>query len=280
MVTGRLEGKVALITGAARGQGRSHAVRMAQEGADIIAVDICADIGSVTAYGLATESDLDETAELVQDLGRRIVTSRTDVRDLKALSRAIGAGVETLGRLDTVVANAGIFSFSMQTHTLEAQAWQDITDVNLTGVFNTVKVAIPHIMASGDGGSIVLISSLAGTKGLENLAAYTAAKHGLAGLMKVLVNEYGRHRIRVNTINPNTIGTKMIQNESTYKLFRPDLAQPSLEDAESAFAGLNPFNIPFIDPVHVSNAVVFLASDEALYVSGAQLPVDAGAGAA
>jgi SDR family mycofactocin-dependent oxidoreductase len=279
-MTGRLEGLVALITGAARGQGRSHAVRMAQEGADIIAVDICADIDSVTAYGLATEDDLDETARLVRQLGRRIVTSRADVRDVDALSHAVDSGVQALGRLDTVVANAGIFSFSMQTHNLEAQAWQDITDVNLTGVFNTVKVALPHIMASGDGGSIILISSLAGTKGLANLAAYTAAKHGLAGLMKVLVNEYGRHRIRVNTINPNTIGTSMIQNESTYKLFRPDLTQPSLEDAAPAFAGLNPFNITFIDPVHVSNAVVFLASDEALYVSGAQLPVDAGAGAA
>lgn len=276
-MAGRLEGKVAFITGAARGQGRSHAVRMAQEGADIIATDICADIKTVTAYGLATESDLDETVRQVEAAGRRIVARKADVRDIDRLCQAVEEGVEKLGRLDIVVANAGIFSHSLETHQLDEQSWADVTDVNLSGVFHTVKAAIPHVLRTGEGGSVILISSLAGTKGLASLAAYTAAKHGVVGLMKVLANEYGKYGIRVNTIHPNAIGTEMVQNETLYKIFRPDLEHPTLEDALPAFAGMNPFQIPFIDAAHVSNAVVFLASDEALYVSGAQLPVDAAA---
>lgn len=276
-MAGRLEGKVAFITGAARGQGRSHAVRMAQEGADIIATDICADIKTVTAYGLATESDLDETVRQVEAAGRRIVARKADVRDIDRLCQAVEEGVEKLGRLDIVVANAGIFSHSLETHQLDEQSWADVTDVNLSGVFHTVKAAIPHVLRTGEGGSVILISSLAGTKGLASLAAYTAAKHGVVGLMKVLANEYGKYGIRVNTIHPNAIGTEMVQNETLYKIFRPDLEHPTLEDALPAFAGMNPFQIPFIDAGHVSNAVVFLASDEALYVSGAQLPVDAAA---
>jgi SDR family mycofactocin-dependent oxidoreductase len=276
-MSGRLEGKVALITGAARGQGRSHAVRMAQEGADIIATDICADIPTVTAYELATASDLAETVRQVEALDRRIVASTVDVRDPEHLARVVGEGVESLGRLDVVVANAGIFSHSAVSHELDHQAWLDVTDVNLTGVFSTVQAAMPHVLRTGPGGSVILISSLAGTKGLASLAAYTAAKHGVVGLMKVLANEYGRYGVRVNTVNPNTIGTEMIQNETVYRLFRPDLDRPTAEDAKPAFASMNAFGVPFIDPVHVSNAVVFLASDEAMYVSGAQLPVDAAA---
>jgi SDR family mycofactocin-dependent oxidoreductase len=274
---GRMDGKVAFITGAARGQGRSHAVRMAAEGADIIATDLCADIKTVTAYDLATEADLAETVRQVEALDRRIVASTADVRDLDGLTRAVEDGVDALGRLDVVVANAGIFSYGGETHQVEYEAWADITDVNLTGVFCTVKAAMPHVLRTGEGGSVILVSSMAGTKGLTNLAAYTAAKHGLAGLMKVMANEYGRYGIRVNSVHPNTIATDMIQNEATYRLFRPDLDHPTRADAEPAFAGLNSFGVPFIDPVHVSNAVVFLASDESLYVSGAQLPVDAAA---
>jgi SDR family mycofactocin-dependent oxidoreductase len=279
-MAGRLEGKVAFITGAARGQGRSHAVRMAEEGADIIAVDICEDIDTVTAYGLATEADLEETVKLVESLDRRIVAEKADVRDIEALSAAVERGVAELGRLDTVVANAGIFSHAPDTHAYGEQPWADVIDVNLTGVWHAVKAAMPHMLAAGNGGSLVLISSLAGTKGLASLGSYTAAKHGVVGLMKVLANEYGAHGIRVNTIHPNAIATTMVQNETLYKLFRPELEHPTLEDALPAFAGMNPFRIPFIDPVHVSNAVVFLASDESLYVSGAQLPVDAAAAVA
>ncbi|QVQ52803.1 mycofactocin-coupled SDR family oxidoreductase [Spiractinospora alimapuensis] len=275
---GRVERKVAFITGAARGQGRSHAVRLAQEGADIIAVDNCADVASVTPfYAGATEEDLAETKRQVEALGRRVFTAKADVRDIDALQQAVDDGVAELGRLDIVVANAGIFTFGTETHKVDEQSWQDLMDINITGVWHTTKVATPHLRATGAGGSVILISSLAGFKGLANVAAYTTTKHGIVGLMKVLANELGAHGIRVNNIHPNAIDTDMVKNEATYKLFRPDLEKPTLEDAEPSFAGLNPFGIGFIDPVDVSNAVLFLASDEARYVSGAQLPVDAAA---
>ena len=276
-MTGRLKGKVAFITGAARGQGRAHAVRLAEEGADIIATDICSNIKTVTAYDLATEADLAETVRLVEATGQRIVAEKADVRDIDALTQAVERGVDELGRLDTVVANAGIFSHALESHNYDEQAWMDVIDVNQTGVWHTVKAAMPHILATGEGGSLILISSLAGSKGLASLASYTAAKHGVVGLMKVLANEYGQYGIRVNTIHPNAIATEMVQNETLYRIFRPDLEKPTLEDALPAFAGMNPFKVPFIDSVHVSHAVVFLASDESLYVSGAQLPVDAAA---
>ncbi|MFW3168878.1 mycofactocin-coupled SDR family oxidoreductase [Geodermatophilus sp. CPCC 206100] len=275
---GRVEGKVAFITGAARGQGRSHAVRLAQEGADIIAVDLCAEVDSVTPfYAGATEEDLAETVRQVEALDRRIVAQVADVRDIDGLTAAVEAGVAQLGRLDAVVANAGIFTFGTATHLVPEQSWQDLMDINITGVWHTIKAATPHLLASGPGGSVTIISSLAGFKGLANVAAYTTTKHGVVGLMKVLANEFGPHGIRVNTIHPNAIETDMVTNETTYKLFRPDLDHPTREDAEPSFAGLNPFGIPFIEPVHVSHAVLFLASDEARYVSGTQLSVDAGA---
>jgi SDR family mycofactocin-dependent oxidoreductase len=218
-MAGRLEGKVAFITGAARGQGRAHAVRMAEEGADIIATDICSNIKTVDAYDLATEADLAETVRLVEATGRRIHAEKADVRDIDALTQAVENGVEKLGRLDTVVANAGIFSFHPETHHYDEQAWMDVIDVNQTGVWHTVKAAMPHVLATGEGGSLILISSLAGTKGLASLASYTAAKHGVVGLMKVLANEYGQFGIRVNTIHPNAIATEMVQNETLYKIF-------------------------------------------------------------
>lgn len=277
----RLEGKVAFITGAARGQGRSHAVRLAEEGADIIAVDLCGEVDSVRPfYPGTTREELDETVRQVEALDRRIVAAQADVRDANALQRALDDGVARLGRLDTVVANAGIFTFGHNTDEIPEQAWQDLMDINLTGVWHTCQAAIPHLREGGRGGSIVIISSLAGFKGLGNVAAYTATKHGIVGLMKVLANELGPQRIRVNTIHPNAVDTPMIRNERTYKLFRPDLESPTVEDAEPAFAGLNPMGETFIDPVYVSHAVLFLASDESLYVSGAQLPVDAAAAVA
>lgn len=278
-MAGRVEGKVVLITGAARGQGRAHAVRLAQEGADIIAVDIAAPIDSVTPafYEAATPEDLAETVRQVEALDRRIVAKQADVRDIEGLTKAVDEGVAELGRLDSVVANAGIFTFGTETHKVSEQSWQDLIDINLTGVWHTVKAATPHLLEAGAGGSVTIISSLAGFKGLANVAAYTATKHGIVGLMKVLANELGQHGIRVNTIHPNAIDTQMVKNETTYKLFRPDLEHPTLEDAEPAFGGLNPFGIGFIDPVYVSHAVLFLTSDEARYISGTQLSVDAGA---
>lgn len=281
-MAGRVDGKVVLITGAARGQGRSHAVRLAQEGADIIAVDLCAPVESVTPefYEAATPEDLAETVRQVEALDRRIVAKQADVRDVDALRSAVDEGVAELGRLDAVVANAGIFTFGTETHKVPEQSWQDLMDVNLTGVWHTVKVSTEHLVNTGRGGSVTLISSLAGFKGLANVAAYTTTKHGLVGLMKVLANELGPHGIRVNTIHPNAVDTPMVTNKAAYGLFRPDLDDPKREDAEPAFGSLNPFGLPFIDPVYISHALLFLTSDEAMYISGTQLAVDAGASVA
>ena len=274
---GNLEGKVAFITGAARGQGRSHALRLAREGADIIAVDLCAPVESVTGfYPPATPEDLKETVRQVEALDRRIVAVEADVRDIDAMTQAVNEGVAQLGRLDIVVANAGIFTFGQDTHKVDEQSWQELMDINVTGVWHTYKAAAEHLIASGPGGSVIIISSLAGFKGLANVAAYTTTKHAVVGLMKVLANELGPLGIRVNTIHPNSVDTPMVKNKRTYQLFRPDLEDPQPEDAEPAFAGLNPMAKAWIEPEHVSNAVAWLASDQSYYVSGGQIPVDAG----
>lgn len=277
-MAGRLEGKVAFITGAARGQGRSHAVRLAQEGADIIAVDLCAPVESLEGfYDLPGEDELEETVREVEALDRRIVARTADVRDLEALRAVVDEGAAQLGSVDVVVANAGIFTFGEETHKVTDRSWADIQDINLTGVWHTYAAAAEHLIAAGAGGSVIIISSLAGFKGLANVAAYTTAKHGIVGLMKVLANELGPHGIRVNAIHPNSIDTPMVKNARTYGLFRPDLEEPQAQDAEPAFAGLNPFGKAWIEPIHVSNAVLWLASDESYYVSGGQIPVDGGA---
>lgn len=276
--TAPLTGKVALITGAARGQGRSHALRLARDGAAIIAVDLCEPIGSLEGfYDLATPEDLDETVRQVEAAGGRIHAARVDVRDIDALTAAVDAGVAELGSLDVVVANAGIFTFGEATHEVSADAWRELMDVNVTGVWHTYKAAAPHLLAAGDGGSVIIIASLAGFKGLANVAAYTTTKHAIVGLMKVLANELGPHGIRVNTVHPNSIDTDMVKNTRTYKLFRPDLDDPRAEDAEAAFAGLNPMGKAWIEPEHVSNVVAWLAGPESYYVSGGQIPVDGGA---
>ncbi|MBB0990229.1 SDR family mycofactocin-dependent oxidoreductase [Dietzia maris] len=278
---GTLEGKVAFITGAARGQGRTHALRLARDGADIIAVDLCGPVESVKGfYDMPTSEDLDETVRLVKETGRRIVAREVDVRDLDALTKAVDEGVAELGSLNIIVANAGIFTFGQDTHKVPQTAWHDIQDINLTGVWHTYAAGAEHLIGAGKGGSVIIISSLAGFKGLANVAAYTSAKHGIVGLMKVLANELGPHGIRVNTIHPNSIDTEMVKNQAAYKLFRPELDEPTAEDAEPAFASLNPMDKAWIEPEHVSNAVAWLASDEAYYVSGAQLPVDGGASVA
>ena len=274
---GALDGKVAFITGAARGQGRSHAVRLAQDGADIIAIDLCAGVDSVENYPPATADDLAETVRQVEALDRRIVAAQADVRDIAGLTRAVDDGVAQLGRVDIIVANAGMFSFGSDTEQLEEQSWQDLIDINMTGVWHTYKAAAKHLIAAGPGGSVIIISSLAGCKGLANTAAYTTTKHGVVGLMRVLANELGPRGIRVNTIHPNSIDTPMVKNTNTYKLFRPDLDDPKAEDAEPAFAGMSPMGKAWIEPIHVSNAVAWLASDQSYYVTGGQIPVDGGA---
>jgi (+)-trans-carveol dehydrogenase len=271
----RLEGKVAFVTGAARGQGRSHAIGLAEEGADVIAIDIASQIETVP-YPMATPEDLEQTVKEVEACGRRIVARRADVRDYDALRAALDDGVAQLGRLDIVAANAGIASYG-RAEDLAEETWQDMIDVNLTGVWHTCKAAIPHLRASG-GGSIVITSSTAGLKGLQNLAHYVSAKHGLVGLMRTLANELAPDLIRVNTVHPTSVDTPMVHNQATYRLFLPDHpGEISREEAAAAFQAIQALPVPWLEPRDVTNAVLYLASDEARYVTGVTFPVDAGA---
>jgi (+)-trans-carveol dehydrogenase len=268
----RLEEKVAFVTGAARGQGRSHAVRLAEEGADIVAVDIASQIDTVP-FPMRTPDDLAETVEEVEALDRRIVATEADVRDYYALKAALDDGV---GRLDIVVANAGIVSIGT-VEELPEQTWRDMIDVNLTGAWHTVKAAIPHLRAAG-AGSIVITSSGAGLKGQANTGHYVAAKHGVVGLMRTLANELAPDMVGVNTVNPGSVDTDMIQNQATYHLFMPDhdAGQITRDEVAPAFQTLNALPVPWMEPIDISTAVLFLASDEARYITGVTLPVDAG----
>jgi (+)-trans-carveol dehydrogenase len=273
---GLVDGKVALVTGAARGQGRSHAVRLAAEGADVIAVDICADSLETLSYSLATEDDLDATVREVEATGRRAVKAIADVRSLAELQRAVEAGLAELGRIDIVCANAGIGTWAVSWEMTEQQ-WAEMVDINLTGVFNTVRAALPSMVERGEGGSLVLTSSTAGLRAYPNTAHYTAAKHGVIGLMKVLAQECGPHRIRVNAVCPTTVRTPLVINDSTFELFAPDVENPTEDDVREAFEGLNILpEVAWIEPGDVSDAVLFLCSDAAKYITGVALPIDAG----
>ena len=272
---GRVQGKVAFITGAARSQGRSHAVRLAQEGADIIAVDVPGAVPSLSAYPVATAEDLAETVRQVEALDRRVVAHEADVRDAAALKAALDDGVAQLGGLDIVVANAGIYQVSPAL-ALDDAAWQEMIAINLTGVWNTVKAALPHLI-DGGGGSVVLTSSVLGLKGGANGVHYSTAKHGVVGIMRSVALEFAPHRIRVNSIHPTLVNTIMIQNDEVYALFDPANPHPSRESAAPVFQTINALPVPWVEPADISNAVLFLASDEARYITGVTLPVDAGA---
>jgi SDR family mycofactocin-dependent oxidoreductase len=265
-MAGRVAGKVAFITGAARGQGRSHAIRLAEEGADIIAVDICRDYGTVP-YAMATEADLAETVKAVEALDRRIVATQADVRDAAALKAAVDDGVAQLGRLDIVSANAGICTVQSWDEVTPA-VWQDTLDTNLTGVWNTMVVSVPHLIAAG-GGSIICTSSTAGIKGLPYLAPYVAAKHGVVGIARTMANELAIHKIRVNTVHPTGVDTPMGNGLAGLEpLINRD---PNLGPIY-----MNTLPVETVDPRDISNAVLFLASDEARYVTGLEFTVDAG----
>jgi SDR family mycofactocin-dependent oxidoreductase len=271
---GRLAGKVAFITGAARGQGRSHALRLAEEGADIIAVDLCAQVGSVE-YPMATPEDLEQTVKLIEDTDRRIVAHRADVRDAAALQAALDDGVAQLGRVDIVLANAGIMPVTGAAGR-ERSAWIDAIDIMLTGVFNTIEAAVPTMIAQGAGGSIVITSSTAGLKAMSRtratatpgLLGYTAAKHGVVGLMRSYANALAEHSIRVNTVHPTGCNTPMVANEAfgVWIGENPDMVG-NLQ---------NLLPVQLVEAIDVSNAIAWLASDEARYVTGVTLPVDAG----
>jgi SDR family mycofactocin-dependent oxidoreductase len=274
-VTERVQGKVAFITGAARGQGRSHAVRLAQEGADIIGVDICQPIDDVV-YPASTPADLAETADLVEATGRRIVTAQVDVRDYESLKAAVDDGVDQLGRLDIVVANAGIGNAGNKLHKIREHIWRDMIDINLTGVWKSVKAAVPHLLSGKRGGSIILTSSVGGMKALPHTGHYIAAKHGVVGLMRTFAVELGQYSIRVNSVHPTQVNTPMAMNDATFRLFAPHKEHPGPEDFAPVSQMMHTLPVPWVEPEDISNAVLFFASDESRYVTGVQLPVDAG----
>ncbi|MFC4945960.1 mycofactocin-coupled SDR family oxidoreductase [Pseudonocardia sp. GCM10023141] len=259
----RLQGKVALVSGAARGQGRAHAVRLAEEGADIIAFDVCRQLDTVP-YPLATPEDLQETVALVEKLDRRIIARTADVRDDAAVRAVVADGVAELGRLDVVIANAGIATFAENTWSLTDAAWDEMIGVNLTGVFRTVRAAIPAMIEAGNGGSIVITSSTAGLKGMGHIAHYSAAKHGVVGLARTLAIELAPHSIRVNTVHPTGVNTPMVVNEQTGAFL----------DGNTGLQNLLP--VSMVEAADVANAVLWLTSDEGRYITGVSLPVDAG----
>ena len=277
--TGRVAGKVALVTGAARGQGRAHCLRLAQEGADVVAVDLCGPVPG-TDYPPATEADLAETADLVRAAGRRAVTRVADVRDDAALRTAVDAAVAELGRLDVVVANAGVVVAAPAEH-LPADAWRTVVDTNLTGVWHTVSAALPHLLdrppgATGPASVVVTSSANGGLKAPPHLAAYAASKFGVVGLVRSLAHELGPRGVRVNAVHPTAVSTPMIHNEATYRLFAPEAERPGPDEVAPVFARFHSLPVPWIEPVDVSNAVLWLASEESRYVTGVSLPVDAG----
>ena len=275
-MAGRVEGKVAFITGAARGQGRAHAVRLAQEGADIIAVDICKKIDTVDLIAASAPEDLAETADLVKGHNRRIVTAEVDVRDYDALKAAVDSGVEQLGRLDIIVANAGIGNGGQTLDKTSEADWTAMIDINLGGVWKSVKAGVPHILAGGRGGSIILTSSVGGLKAYPHTGHYVAAKHGVVGLMRTFAVELGAQNIRVNSVHPTNVNTPLFMNDGTMKLFRPDLENPGPDDMKVVGQLMHTLPIGWVEPEDISNAVLFLASDEARYITGVTLPIDGG----
>lgn len=268
---GDLDNTVALVTGAARGQGRSHAVALATEGADVIAVDLCADVGSIP-YPLGTKAELDETVDLVRATGRRAAAIVADVRDLDSLRSGVQAGIEELGDLDIVVANAGVVAIGVKDP-LDEQLYRDIVDTNLNGVWHTIAATVPSIIRKGRGGSIILISSAQGLVGRGGdgsaaMFAYAAAKHGVVGLMRSAANAYADHHIRVNSVHPTGVPTPMVINEHIARLLQ--------ENPNSASLSGNLLPVPYVEVEDVSNAVVWLAGSKSRYVTGTTLPVDAG----
>jgi SDR family mycofactocin-dependent oxidoreductase len=283
----RVEGKVALVTGAARGQGRSHAVRLAEEGADIIACDICGDIDGI-GYPLGSEDELDETVRMIEALDRRVVARKADVRDFAALQGVVDEGVAELGRLDVVVANAGIVDQGPRTWELSEESYQAQTDVLLKGVWNTYRATVPRLIDQGAGGSIIATASMVSIKAQPHISLYAASKAGVVAMSDSLANEVGQYGIRVNTVHPSAVNTDLIwRNEGLQKLFRPDLDRlPTREEFAVPASGVHllcdpnggwPHAIPWVEAHDISNAVLWLASDEARYVTGLRLKVDLGA---
>ena len=274
---GKLDGKVAFISGAARGQGRSHAVALASEGANIIGFDICEDVASISPlYPLARQEDLDETVALVEKAGGKMLARKADVRKFDQVKAVMDEGLSMFDHIDIVLANAGVVAFNKAWEYPE-QTWQDVIDINLTGVWNTVRGVIPHMIDRGEGGVLLLTSSTAGIRGYPHTAPYSATKHGVVGLMQSLANELAPHWIRVNSLHPTSADTPMLQNEGTYRLFMPDRENPGRDDLEVMMKEGNAMPIAWVEAKDVTAVVVFLVSDEARYITGVQMPIDAGA---
>jgi SDR family mycofactocin-dependent oxidoreductase len=271
----RVAGKVALVTGAARGQGRSHALALAEQGADLVLIDSVAPISSI-GYPMPVMADLTGVADEITALGQRACAFDVDVRDLTGLTKAVDSAVSTLGRLDVVVANAGVLGATARTWELSEEQWQVVIDINLTGVFNTIKACMGHMIDAGNGGSVVIISSIAGLRGVPHVADYVSAKHALVGLAGSLANEVAEYGIRVNTVHPTNVRTPMIDNDVSAKIFRPDLDSPTLDDGVETLQRINLLPVPWIEAEDVSAAVLWLASQESRYVTGAAIPIDAG----
>jgi SDR family mycofactocin-dependent oxidoreductase len=273
-----LEGRVALITGAARGQGRAHAVRLAADGADIIAIDVCKPVSDTVTYPMPAPEDLAETARLVEEAGRKVLTREVDIRDLEAQQQLVADAMEQFGRLDIVVANAGILSWG-RIWEMSPEQWDTVIDVNLNGTWRTIRAAVPAMIEAGNGGSIIIVSSSAGTKATPGNAHYAASKHGLVALTNALAIEAGEFGIRVNSIHPYSIDTPMVQPEAMMEIFgkypaflhsfSPMPYQPKNHEGKK---GLK----EFMTPEEVSDVVAWLAGDGSATISGSQLAVDRG----
>lgn len=277
---GLLDGKVAFITGAARGMGRNHAVRFAKEGASIIAVDLCAPIAAAD-YELPGPAELDETARLVEEAGGRAFTRIVDVRDAEGLASAVADGAEELnadgGAADIVIANAGISRSQGGMLDTAPEVFRETIDINLTGVFLTVQAGAKAMVKRKRGGSIILISSIMGMKSFGGVPAYTASKHAVVGLMRTGAQEFAHAGVRVNAIHPGNVNTDMTNNMAIRKLFRPDLESPTAEDAADGFQSMNILPLPWVEKDDITEAALWLASDLSRYVTGISLPVDLGA---
>jgi SDR family mycofactocin-dependent oxidoreductase len=271
---GQLDGKVAFITGVARGQGRSHALALAREGADIIGLDLCSK-PSTTAYVGATREDLEETARMVKEAGGQLHAEVADTRDYDQVKAVFDRGIDRFGRVDIVIPNAGICS-GAKTWEISPQDWREMIDINLNGVFHTVKAAVPTLISQGDGGSIVFIGSTEALKGAENISSYAASKHGVTGLMTSLARELGQYQIRVNSVNPTCVDTHMINNDFVYGLFRPDLDKPTREDVIETFSGTHLLPVPWIEPRDVSSAILYLVTEPGRYITATSMVIDAG----
>ncbi len=272
---GRMDGKVAFITGAARGQGRSHCLTLAREGAKIIGLDLCRSVDEV-AYPLATADDLAETGRLLDEIGAESILLPGDVRDIDAVQAVVDAGLQRFGQIDVVVANAGVWTWG-ETRSLPVSDWQFTIDLNLTGAFNTVRAALPSMVDRDAGGAIMFTGSELAFRGAAQAAAYSASKAGLIGLMRALARELAPHSIRVNTIHPSTVDTEMVTNQATYDLFAPHKAGTAdLDDLKESMLSIHMLPLPLLAAQDISNAVLYLASDDSRAVTSVSLPVDAG----